>query len=172
MFQAPVSAFARPLFRLGATTILAALSLSAQPQGNKAGEAAGRQSVQQALDETRAALDRKDYDAAEKASLKATAIDPRNQLAWSYLGWTYEKRGESLKAEAAYKSLVAINPRHATAYNSLGIIYQRMRRIDDAIASYGKQIEVAPRNRYAPGNLASLMAMRGDWEELVQLPRT
>src|SRR5580692_5092386 len=106
MFQTRV----RPLARLGAT-ILAALSLSAQPQVNTAPQAADPWSVQQALNETRAALDRKDYDAAEKASLKATAIDPQNQLAWSYLGWTYQQRGESLKAEAAYKSLVAINPR-------------------------------------------------------------
>jgi Flp pilus assembly protein TadD len=160
---------ARPLVRFGAM-ILAALSLSAQPQENKAaGEAAGTQSVQQALAETKAALDRKDYAAAKEASLRATAIDPRNQAAWWYLGWTYDKRGENLKAEAADKTLVAINPRHPSAYNSLGIIYQRMRRVDDAIAFYSKQIEVAPRNRYAPGNLASLMALRGEWEEALRL---
>jgi tetratricopeptide (TPR) repeat protein len=125
--------------------------------------------LSQALNDSWAALQRHDYEAAREASLKATTIDPQNQLARFYLARAYELLGDLPKAEAAYKALIDINPRHASAYNNLGVIYRRTGRTDEAIASYRKQIEVAPRSRFAAWNLSTVLASRGQWEEARQL---
>jgi hypothetical protein len=65
--------------------ILATISLAAAPQQDKVTRPAGPASLKQVLNDSWAALQRHDYEAAWKASLKATTIDPQNQLAWSYL---------------------------------------------------------------------------------------
>jgi len=149
--------------------ILAMNSLAAAPQQDNGAGLAAPATLNQALNDSWAALQRHDYEAALQASLKATTIAPQNQLAWFYMARSYDLLGELPKAEAAYKALIAINPRHGSAYNNLGALYRRMGRTDEAIASYRKQIEVDPRSRFASWNLGRVLASRGHWDEARQL---
>jgi tetratricopeptide (TPR) repeat protein len=114
-------------------------------------------------------MQRKDYEAAQKAALKATTIDPQNPIAWFNVAYSSEMLGDLPKAESAYKTVIAINPRHPSAFNNLGLVYRKMGRDEEAIANYRKQLEVAPRSRYATYNLARALALQGDWEEALPL---
>ena len=149
--------------------ILAIHSLAAAPQQDNGAGIVAPATLNQALNDSSAALQRHDYEAARQASLQAITIAPQNQLAWFYLARSYDLLGELPKAEAAYKTLIAINPRHTSAYNNLGVVYRKMGRTDEAIASYRKQIEVEPRSRFASWNLSRVLASRGQWDEARQL---
>ena len=111
------------------------------------------------------ALQRKDYTAAVESSLKATALDPKRQYAWSYLAFAYEQLGEYPQAEEALHTLIALNPRFRGAYNSLGVVIARQGRIDEAIADYRKQMDLDPQNGYAARNLSVALASRNQWDE-------
>ncbi len=121
--------------------------------------------LNQLLQDSYKALQQKDWESARQAAIQATAIDPKNQLAWSYLGQAYEYLPNLTKAVEVYQTLIALNPRHSSAYNNLGWCYRRLGRVDEAIASYRKQLEVSPRNSYATYNLAVALGSRGQWEE-------
>jgi tetratricopeptide (TPR) repeat protein len=122
----------------------------------------------QAANDGWAAIQRKDYEAARQAFLKATTLNPQNDFAWANLAWSYEKLGQLSEAESAYKSAMAANPRSPMAYNNLGQIYKRRGQTSEAIAMYHKQIEVAPRHSYAFWNLGLALASRGQWDEARQ----
>ncbi len=144
--------------------ILAITGLAvAQPPRNP--QPAPSPALTQALNDSSAAMQRKDYAAAREAALKATAIDPRNQSAWFNVAFSNEMLGDFPQSETAYKTLIALNPRHGSAYNNLGVVYRKMGRNEEAIDSYRKQMEVAPRSRLASYNLGRALASQGEWEE-------
>jgi tetratricopeptide (TPR) repeat protein len=159
--------FFLPLARIG-ILILAINSLAAAQEQDNAARPEASATLSQTLNDSYAAHQRHDYEAARETALKATTIDPQNQLAWFYLARAYDQLGDLPKAEAAYKALIAINPRHTAAYNNLGVVYRRMGRTDEAITSLRKQIEVAPQDGLAPSNLSRALASRGEWEEARQ----
>ena len=60
------------------------------------------------------------------------------------------------------------NPReNPDFYNEKGLIYEAMKRPEQAIMAYEKAIEIDPFDRRAYGNIASLYAQRGDYEQAV-----
>lgn len=149
--------------RVGILMLAIASLAVAQPQRGPL--PATSPALTQALNDSSAAMRRKDYAAAREAALKATAIDPRNQSAWFNVGFASGALGDLPQAETAYKTLIAINPTHTNAYNNLGVVYQKMGRHQEAIESYRKQMEVAPRSRLASYNLSRALASEGKWEE-------
>ena len=165
----PISSrsFFLSLARIG-ILILAINGLAAVQEQDNAARPAASATLSQTLNDSYAALQRHDYEAAREAALKATTIDPQNQIAWFYLAAAYDQLGDLTKAEAAYKALIAINPRHTAAYNNLGIVYGKTGRTDEAITSFRKQIEVSPQNGPASVNLSVALASRGEWEEARQ----
>jgi Tfp pilus assembly protein PilF len=145
--------------------VLAIHSLAAAPQQDSGARNAPPATLNQALSDSAAAIQRHDYQAARESALQATAIDPKNPSAWFYLARSYNMLRDFPKAEEAYKTLIAFSPRHTEAYNNLGNIYLRTGRTEEAIASYRKQIEVAPRGRFACWNLSTILASQGRWDE-------
>jgi tetratricopeptide (TPR) repeat protein len=145
--------------------ILAMNSPAAAQQQDNASQPAASTTLSQALRDGAAAMQRHDSEGVRQAALKATAIDPQNQLALFYLAWSYDALGDLAKSEEAYKALIAINPRHTSAHNNLAIVYRKMGRIDEAIASYRKQIEVTPRSSFAGWGLATILASQDQWDE-------
>jgi Tfp pilus assembly protein PilF len=154
---------------IGILILAICIPAAAQQQPNTSARPAAPAALNQSLNESYAALHRKDYEAARQAALRVTALDPKNQLALHYLAQSYDALGDFAQAEATWKALIAINPAHATAYNNLGVVYGRMGRADEAIASYREQLEVTPRSRFANWNLGRAMAARAQWEEARQL---
>ena len=132
------------------------------------GQSASTGNLNQLLQNSYQALQRSDWEGARQAAIQATAIDPKNQLAWSYLGRAYDNLPNLAKAVEAWQTVITLNPRHSFAYNNLGWSYRRLGRVDDAIASYRQQLEVSPRNSYATYNLAVALGSLGRWEEALQ----
>ena len=62
-------------------------------------------------------------DEAEKALLKAVALNPKSAVAQNRLGMVYRERGRFNEALAAYKSAIAADEEYADAYLNLGILY-------------------------------------------------
>ena len=118
-----------------------------------------------AIQEGSAAYGRRDYEAARKSYLEATAIDPKSVNAWRNLGRAYQALRDYTNAEAAYQRVLSINPKDTAIYTTLGILYRLMKRDDDAIAAYRKQTGMNPRDRAAHNNLAVIYAERRQWEQ-------
>jgi tetratricopeptide (TPR) repeat protein len=152
------------LARIGVLILAMPVFITAQQQDKGAGPSIPP-ALNGLLKDSYQAIQRHDYETAQKSALEATKISPRNPVAWFNLGWAYHQLNDLANAEAAYKTVVAINPRHPAAYTNLGVIYTRTGRIDDAITGYRKQIEVAPRSQHASYNLARILATRSEWEE-------
>ena len=149
------------------TIVFAAAVMASIPFAAAAQEAApARSQDAYALSrEAYAAIQQKDYSAALQSAQKALAIDPRNQSALYYAGFSQSAMGAFPQAEEAYRALIAVNPRHPSAYTGLGIVYGRQGRVDDAVAMFRKQLEIVPRGRYASSNLARALASQGKWAE-------
>jgi tetratricopeptide (TPR) repeat protein len=125
----------------------------------------GLSALTQSMREGVAAYQSHDYEAAKRALLEATKLDPQNRSAWNNLGRAYAALHEYDKAEEAYKRQIEINPSDLYAYNNLGVVYRALKREDDAIAFFRKQIAVSPRDPYAHDNLSVAFAARNQWQE-------
>lgn len=121
--------------------------------------------LSQSIQEGRAAFQRRDYEAAKRAYLEATRLDPKSRSAWDDLGRAYAALHEYTAAERAYKRQIEINPNDVYAYNDLGLLYRALKRDDDAIAYFRKQIGVVPRDRYAHQNLSVSLAAKNQWQQ-------
>lgn len=68
---------------------------------------------------------------------RAVALNPRNAVAWNWLGSLYRERGDAAHAEQAYLQALAARPDYAAAHLNLGILYDvALRRPQDALAQY------------------------------------
>jgi tetratricopeptide (TPR) repeat protein len=109
-------------------------------------------------------------DAAEKAFLKALALDPYHAEARNALGTVYFELGRIQKAEEQFRLAIAIAPTRAHLHNNLGYLYQEIGRTDEAVSAYSEAFRLDPKNPRIQNNLAALtcqdkrecMALDGD----------
>jgi tetratricopeptide (TPR) repeat protein len=125
----------------------------------------GLSNVTRLLREGAAAYQSRDYEAAERAYLEATKLDPQHRTAWTELGRAYFARHEYAAAEQAYKRQIEVNPQGSAAYDNLGLVYRALNRDDDAIVWFRKAVAVGPRNALAHENLAIALAAAKQWKE-------
>ena len=89
-----------------------------------------------------------DYDLARDRLELALKQDPKNGLAWSALGLTYEALGNIRLAEDAYDNAVRVAPRDYKIQENYAVFLCRQDRFDDARKYFDKAIK-APTNDYA-----------------------
>ena len=89
-----------------------------------------------------------DYDLARDRLELALKQDPKNGLAWSALGLTYEALGNIRLAEDAYENAVRVAPRDYKVQENYAVFLCRQDRFDDARKYFDKAIK-APTNDYA-----------------------
>ncbi len=89
-----------------------------------------------------------DYDLARDRLELALEQDPKNGLAWSALGLTYEALGNIRLAEDAYDNAVRVAPRDYKIQENYAVFLCRQERFDDARKYFDKAIK-APTNDYA-----------------------
>jgi type IV pilus assembly protein PilF len=89
-----------------------------------------------------------DYDLARDRLELALEQDPKNGLAWSALGLTYEALGNIRLAEDAYDNAVRVAPRDYKIQENYAVFLCRQDRFDDARKYFDKAIK-APTNDYA-----------------------
>ncbi len=89
-----------------------------------------------------------DYDLARDRLELALKQDPKNGLAWSALGLTYEALGNIRLAEDAYTKAVRVEPRDFKIQENYAVFLCRQDRFDDARKYFDKAIK-APTNDYS-----------------------
>jgi len=89
-----------------------------------------------------------DYDLARDRLELALEQDPKNGLAWSALGLTYEALGNPRLAEEAYDHAVRVAPRDYKIQENYAVFLCRQGRFDDARKYFDKAIKV-PTNDYS-----------------------
>lgn len=89
-----------------------------------------------------------DYDLARDRLELALEQDPKNGLAWSALGLTYEALGNPRLAEEAYDHAVRVAPRDYKIQENYAVFLCRQGRFDDARKYFDKAIK-APTNDYS-----------------------
>ncbi len=89
-----------------------------------------------------------EYDIARDRLELALEQDPKDGLAWSTLGLTYEALGNVRLAEDAYDNAVRVAPRDYKIQENYAVFLCRQNRFDDARRYFDKAIK-APTNDYS-----------------------
>ena len=89
-----------------------------------------------------------DYDLARDRLELALKQNPKNGLAWSALGLTYEALGNVRLAEESYDEAVRVAPRDYKIQENYAVFLCRQGRFDDARRYFDKAIK-APTNDYS-----------------------
>ena len=75
---------------------------------------------------------------------KAVNMNPRNAVAWNWLGILYRESSDYQRAENAYLHALSIKPDYAGAHLNLAILYDvSMKRPQDALSQYREYLRVA-----------------------------
>jgi Flp pilus assembly protein TadD len=82
---------------------------------------------------------------AEEQFRESLDCDP-NLAALDYLGYVYQKRGESARAEQAFKAALALNPADSHAHFNLGLIYAASGRNAQALEELQTALAADPGN--------------------------
>jgi len=83
------------------------------------------------------------YEASLK---KAIDLNPKNDDAYTRLGWFYRDQGTHSQVEDSFKKAIELNPKNDGAYVGLGWLYQTQGKLSQAEDSFKKAIELNPKN--------------------------
>jgi len=104
------------------------------------------ESVSQQVLDAESALDKKDYEAAEKLLLSATAAKSQDYRAWFDLGRVYESTGLRNQAITAFQHSVAAKPQFFEANFKLGLMLASSGNSKEAAASLRAATALTPAN--------------------------
>jgi cytochrome c-type biogenesis protein CcmH/NrfG len=84
------------------------------------------------LDEVRAALDAKDFPAAQRLLAQLAVDQPKNADVWNLLGFTNRNMNLAGPALEAYEMALKLDPKHLGALEYQGELFVTLKRLDDA----------------------------------------
>jgi len=105
---------------------------------------------------------RKDWQGLLGWSQKWTKSEPKNALAWFYLGFVYDELKRYNDAIEALRQAVRINPEDANAWNNLGAAYIEVKRYNDAIEASRQAVRINPEDANASYNLGVAYNLSGN----------
>lgn len=115
------------------------------------GKSPGEDDYQEAL----AKFEAGDYEASEKALLRAIEKEPFEPIYTNNLGVVYTKLEKYDKAIEAYKKMIEIQPESYTANKKIGELYGFMKEYEKAAPFYKKAVELSPNDPDAFYNLGA-----------------
>ena len=128
---------ASSILLLGTLAVFAVAPVAAQQTGTTVRhhrvEEPADDPVAAQLDQAEAALQKKDYDAAEVILMKAVADNPQSYRAWFDLGFVYGATKRPSDAINAYRKSVAANPQIFESTLNLGILLARQGNTEEAV---------------------------------------
>ncbi len=101
------------------------------------------------------------YDEAQRLA----RAQPRNALAWTYLGMASLHLRRTDQALEAFETAVQISQIDPRPYLNLALLYASKNEIDKAIACYEKGVALDPRNATAYYNYGRLLMAKGQYTE-------
>ena len=85
------------------------------------------------------------YARAEEELKRAIADDPKNMVAYNYLGIVYRINGQFAQSKIMYMQALSINANYANAQLNLGILYDLyLRELPNALESYQRYQKLQP----------------------------
>nr|HQT27646.1 tetratricopeptide repeat protein [Burkholderiales bacterium] len=111
------------------------------------------------------ALDRGDYQEAERLALKMTRSYPRNAFGWKILGASLMLTGRMTEALKAVQNAVGLLPVDAEARHDLGIVLYALGRHKEAVESLRHAIDLRPGFPEAYNNLGNMLWELGRLKE-------
>lgn len=109
-----------------------------------------------------------DYDKAIDYLKEAIELNPRNDIAWNNLGFSYYRKGDHDKALEYYRKAIELNPKNDSAWNNLGLIYLDMKDYDNAIKYFREAIELSPKDDFAWNNLGWAYFYKEDYDKAIE----
>ncbi len=100
------------------------------------------------------AIERKDWDKAERLLKHALVIDVMFGPAHNNLGRVYFARHQLYLAAWEFEYAAKLMPHHVEPLNNLGMVHETIGRFDQAMASYTRALEKQPNHPQVLGNLA------------------
>ncbi len=98
---------------------------------------------------------------------RALELEPKNSMAWTYLGSAHMQLRDYDGALKAYQELLKLNPYDETVHNQIGWLHQDRRRYAEAEAAYRKQLELNPLDKFAHRALGGLLVDMERYDEAV-----
>jgi serine/threonine protein kinase/tetratricopeptide (TPR) repeat protein len=110
------------------------------------------------------------YDEGISQFRKALELDPQgvnHQTSFTYnvLGWTYLRKGELQKAQAAFEQYVALLPNQSNPLNCLGEFYLTVGNYDRAAATFLRSLEVESDLAVTHGDLGDACFAKGMYSQ-------
>jgi len=131
-----------PLAGVLAIAALSACSTTSKPPLTTAQAAeAQRNEAQHLFDQAQSFTAGEQYDDAINLYKRAVSIDPKNMLAWYYLGVICNHQQRYAEAVEAWRVAADIAPMDPRPYFALGLQYQELGMYGDAAACYDRSLE-------------------------------
>jgi len=108
---------------------------------------------------------------AERAALRAVALDDSLPAAHVALGWARNVRRDWAAAEAEFKQAIALDSRAPRAHEGLARVYLWTGRRAEALATARVGLEIDPFSHQAIREMAHALSMNGRCDEAVDLLR-
>lgn len=112
---------------------------------------------------------RRRYGEGIRLRRKQVALEPASADNHYYLGWDLKETGAATDAVREFRQALALNPRLVGPHNGLGLMAMAAHDSDTAIAEFKAELKIAPHEKLVLLRLAQLLAMRGSYDEAIQL---
>jgi Flp pilus assembly protein TadD len=94
------------------------------------------------------AIDKEQFEEAEKHFKKALELSPRFWEAYNYLGIVYTRIGRFEEAKSMLDKSLELEPSRWWTHNLIGLLYIKTGQLKEAKASLDKSFELSPNNEY------------------------
>jgi tetratricopeptide (TPR) repeat protein len=109
------------------------------------------------------------YDDAVKEFQRSLDLDHLSDETLRMLAAAYQKTGQTVAAEEAFRKAVSLRPGYWGVYSAFGTFYYNQARYTDAAEEFRKAIQLAPLNYRAYSNLGGIYLLLGRYREAVDL---
>jgi tetratricopeptide (TPR) repeat protein len=85
---------------------------------------------------------------------EATALNPKLEEPYFYMGYIYRQQARLFEAQHAYDMVVQLNPSNYQAYGNLGLVLLEQTNVSQAAVQFREALRLNPNDRVASRNLA------------------
>jgi len=108
------------------------------------------------------------YEDAVKEFQRALDLDHNSDETLRSLAAAYQKLGNALAAEGAFRKAVSLRPNYWGVYSAFGTFYFGQARYADALGMFKRAIELAPLNYTGYVNLGAVYSQLGQYPEAME----